>query len=51
MTNQKYSPFLWWVAGADPDLLSSCPKGDQIFVQHLAIALIGAFSFVFIRSM
>jgi hypothetical protein len=38
---------LWWVAGADSDILLECPKADQVFVSHLGIALICAFLFVF----
>ena len=39
--------FLWWVAGADRDILAGCPKGDQLFISHLGIALECAFLFVF----
>jgi len=39
-------PLLWWIAGADSRVLAECPRGDQVFVQHLGISLIGAFAFV-----
>ncbi len=42
------APILWWIAGADADILTQCPRGDQIFVQHLGLSLIGAFAFVFL---
>jgi hypothetical protein len=41
------TPWLWWVAGADADVLRQCPRADQIFIQHLGLSLIGAFLFVF----
>lgn len=43
-------PALWWIAGADSRVLAECPRGDQIFVQHLGISLIAAFVFVFLIS-
>jgi Domain of unknown function (DUF4407) len=43
----KRRSFLWWVAGADQQVLTECPRADQVFVQHLGISLIGAFVFVF----
>src|SRR6185295_4119058 len=43
-------PILWWTAGADSRVLADCPRGDQIFIQHLGISLIGAFLFVFLIS-
>ncbi len=45
-----HEPKLWWVAGADSRILADCPQGDQIFIQHLGISLIGAFFFVFLIS-
>jgi len=42
--------FLWWVAGADQKILSDCPKGDQVFIQHLGISLIVAFFFVWLAT-
>lgn len=41
-------PKLWWVAGADADILSKCPRADQLVIQHLALSLIGAFLFIFL---
>ena len=46
-TNRR---FLWWVAGADNEVLAECPKGDRLFVSHLGIALCCAFLFVFLIS-
>lgn len=43
-------PRLWWVAGADSEILAGCPRADQIFVQHLGISLLAAFAFVFLIS-
>ena len=40
--------FLWWIAGADEEILAECPRGDQVFIQHLGISLIGTFVFVFV---
>lgn len=45
-TSQKR--ILWWIAGADGEVLADCPKGDQLFVSHLGIALSCAFLFVFL---
>ena len=41
------TPWLWWVAGADANVLRQCPKADQIFIQHLGLSLLAAFLFVF----
>jgi hypothetical protein len=46
----RRTPVLWWIAGADADVLAACPRGDQIFVQHLGISLVIAFLFVLIIS-
>ncbi len=47
MSQTERTPWLWWVAGADADVLRQCPKADQVFIQHLGLSLIGAFLFVF----
>jgi Domain of unknown function (DUF4407) len=44
----RRAPILWWIAGADADVLAECPRGDQIFVQHLGLSLIVAFLFVLV---
>ncbi len=46
----RRAPILWWIAGADADVLAECPRGDQIFIQHLGLSLVGAFAFVLIIS-
>lgn len=45
---RRRAPVLWWIAGADADILAECPRADQIFVQHLGLSLVGAFLFVLI---
>jgi len=49
-SRKRREPLLWWIAGADARVLAECPRGDQVFVQHLGISLIGAFAFVFAIS-